>query len=334
MGLETENTEVVAEADPDPLTPEKQLGVEEPKTAEQEYDEFLESIDGNDDEIGVPAGEEPESPVEETPLQEDTPSDQEEDREQPEAQESAEPELEKAMAALRRDGLPQALIEKMSNEEVLEYGEKRAKVQGDTDDAYRQLSELKNGEETPTESSEPSETIAESAEVTPTVDLKEAVQPFAEIFGDDAAQALQSVTQAAIQPYVEQLQMQANAMEALMIDSARGQLSGEYPQLASQEGYQAVQDRMKSLLKTGDYSDVNSLMSDAARITFASESNSQARNYQSKLAQDRSSGQMTPSDKGSIPQKSMTDDDRDNAMLAALESGMSASDARNSFGAY
>ena len=332
MGLEDPNLEVVAEAEPDPKAPDKELGVDEPKTIEQTYDDFLESIDANEEEVGIPAEEQ--APQEEAPQEENTPSDQEEVREQPEPKEDVAPELEKAMAALRRDGLPQTLIEKMSNEEVLEYGEKRAKVQGDTDDAYRQLSELKNGKETPAENNEPSETVAESAEVTPVVDLKEAVQPFAEIFGEDAAQALQSVTEAAIAPYVEQLQTQAAAMETLMVDSARNQLVGEYPGLGTQEGYQAVTDRMKSLLKTGDYSDVNTLMSDAARITFASESNSQAQNYQTKLVQDRNLGQMTPSDKGSIPQKAMTSDDRDDAMLAALEAGMSAADARNTYGAY
>lgn len=336
MGLEDPNNEVVAEAQPDPMAPDKELGVDEPKTIEQEYDDFLESIDGNEEEIGVPAEEQTqqeEAPQEEAP-QEDTPSDQEEVREQPESQKDVAPELEKAMAALRRDGLPQTLIEKMSNEEVLEYGEKRAKVQGDTDDAYRQLSELKNGKETPAESNETSETVAESAEVTPVVDLKEAVQPFAEIFGEDAAQALQSVTEAAIAPYVQQLQTQAAAMETLMVDSARNQLVGEYPGLSTPEGYSAVTDRMKSLLKTGDYSDVNTLMADASRITFASESNSQAQNYQTKLAQDRNLGQMTPSDKGSVPQKSMTSEDRDDAMLAAIEAGMSAADARSTYGAY
>ena len=72
-----------------------------------------------------------------------------EEREETTERELVTDEMEKAISALRRDGLPKSVIEQMTDEQVIETGLKRAKVQSDTDDAFRQLSELKN--QTPVE---------------------------------------------------------------------------------------------------------------------------------------------------------------------------------------
>ena len=126
-------------------------------------DDILARLDAAEDEIGVmmdqAGGEGVEDPVTPAQEQEDATSDQEEDREQPEPINGD--EMEKALSALRRDGLPADVIEKMTNQEVLELGLKRSKVQADTDNAYRELQELKkSGEDT-------AEVVEESAPAEP-----------------------------------------------------------------------------------------------------------------------------------------------------------------------
>lgn len=305
----------------------------EASAEEAQMDSILSQLDANDDDIGVLAEDMPEetAELEVSQPEPDTSSDQEEVREEPEANEES-PDLEKALSALRRDGLPNALIEKMSNEEILEYGDKRSKVQGDTDDAYRQLSELKKAQETAPENIEKSEVPAEPVDQPSFVNLQEAVQPFAEIFGDDAAEALQHVTAAALQPYKEQISAQQNVLEGFLMREAKVELAGQFPSISTDRGFADVQERMQTLVKSGEYSDISTLMADAARLTFADEGGPQGKEQQTRLANRKASGQPTVNGStGANEGPPMTDDERDEAILDALESGTSPEDAMRMF---
>ena len=314
--------------------PEAPITEEGTDEVEAQFDEFLTAVDADEDEVGVKAEdvEQPKEVVAPKPeTKEDTSSDQEEAREEPEATEEV-PELEKALAALQRDGLPTALIEKMSNEEVLEYGEKRSKVQGDTDEAYRKLSELKKVQETAPENSEKSEVPAEPVDQPSSVNLQEAVKPFADLFGDDAAEALQQVTAAALQPYVQQINMQQNVLEGFLVKEAKTELVDQYPSLDTDDGYESVTERMKVLVKSGEYSDVKSLMSDASRLVFADEGGPHGTEYQSKLAKSKASGQPTANGRSTVGGPPMTEEERDDAILEMIESGQSPKDIQRTLG--
>ena len=339
MAEETEQPEMVAEAEPTEAetaleTLETVIAPNDEDVArgEEAMEAYLHSIDSDEEEIGVNADQlaetepaDPEPGEEEEP---DTASDEEEVREQPKAKEPS-PELEKALGALRRDGLPQSLIDKMSDDEILNYGDKRSKVQGDTDDAYRQLTELKKTQETAPESSEESEALAEPADQPPAVNLQDAVKPFAEIFGDDAAEALQQVTAAAVQPYREQLASQQVALEGFLMREARTELQGQFPSLATDEGFVSVQDRMQTLVKSGDYGDITALMSDACRLAFAGEGGPSSKEQQTRLAQTKAGGQPTVDGvRVSHEGPPMTDDERDDAILRAIEGGTNPTDVQ------
>ena len=332
MGLEGDpmNKEVTT----DPKNPDLVMGVAEPssveKTPEQVeedvFDDFLMSVDGEDDD-----GELEEIPTEDSGEVDNTPdadTAEGQDGEQPEA----DVDLEKSLGVLRRDGLPASVIDKMTNEEILALGAKRSKVQGDVDNTYRELQELKSGKETATESEEDSTVQAEPDERPSYANLNSAIEPFSEIFGEDAGQALGAAMQASVQPVLAQFKAQQDMLEGMLLQSSRQTLSERYPGLSDSEGFDRVSGRMQTLVKSGEYQDIGSLMADAARLEFADQSADANKQLQSKLARDKRGGQAMPSGKAATLSSSLSEEEREDALLDALEGGMDISDAKRMYG--
>jgi len=309
---------------------------------DEDLDAVLEALDpaGEDDEdeeelpFGVEEEEEEELPEEADQATEEEPEseDQVDEEEQPVEESVPSDDLEKAIAALKRDGLPASVIEKMTNSEIVALGEKRAKVQGDADNAYRELTELKNQKEMAPESETESAALAEPTDQPVSANVQEAIQPFADIFGDDAAEALSEYGKASMAPLLETIQAQSNMLEAVLMDSAKGKLQDRFPQLADGESYARVSDRMRSLAKTGEYADIDNLMSDAARIEFSDETKQVADEISNKRAKLKAGGQMTPAGGAETPEHSLSNDEREDKLLEALESGMPRHEAQRLFG--
>ena len=309
---------------------------------DEDLDAVLEALDpaGEDDEdeeelpFGVEEEEEEELPEEadQAPEVEPEPEDQVDKEEKPVEEGIPSDDLEKAIAALKRDGLPASVIEKMTNSEIVALGEKRAKVQGDADNAYRELTELKNQKEMAPESETESAALAEPTDQPVSANVQEAIQPFADIFGDDAAEALSEYGKASMAPLLETIQAQSNMLEAVLMDSAKGKLQDRFPQLADGESYARVSDRMRSLAKTGEYADIDNLMSDAARIEFSDETKQVADEISNKRAKLKAGGQMTPAGGAETPEHSLSTDEREDKLLEALESGMPRHEAQRLFG--
>ena len=309
---------------------------------DEDLDAVLEALDpaGEDDEdeeelpFGVEEEEEEELPEEADQATEEEPEseDQVDEEEQPVEESVPSDDLEKAIAALKRDGLPASVIEKMTNSEIVALGEKRAKVQGDADNAYRELTELKNQKEMAPESETESAALAEPTDQPVSANVQEAIQPFADIFGDDAAEALSEYGKASMAPLLETIQAQSNMLEAVLMDSAKGKLQDRFPQLADGESYARVSDRMRSLAKTGEYADIDNLMSDAARIEFSDETKQVADEISNKRAKLNAGGQMTPAGGAETPEHSLSTDEREDKLLEALESGMPRHEAQRLFG--
>lgn len=294
--------------------------------AETEADKLLEALDSSEDEVGVPGDS-----VDNEPVAHEQVSDAEQEPEKADA--TVEPTTtESAISALKRDGISQEIIDKLTEEEVLELGSKRLKVQGDTDNAYRELGELKKSGKSEQTSSDSDSEVAEPAEQPGEGQLENSVKPFADIFGDDAAEALQIYSKTAVEPLATQLQAQQAMLEQMLLDRSRDMLGDRFPQLSTDDGYAKVADRMQNLVKTGQYNDINSLMSDAARIEFSDSANEAALDYQKKKMHQKSSGQMTLADHASTPSQAMTNDEREDKLLEALDNGMSVSEARRMFG--
>ena len=313
-----EPKEEPVEAEEAVVTPEQQ--------GSEQLDQLLLSLDADEDEIGTP--EEALPPEEETRETKETPAgDKAEQEEVPE-------EYERSLSALRRDGLPPEIIDQMTQEQVLDYGAKRLKVQADTDNAFRELQEKSPDEEQAAES--PAEaapdTPAVPAEQPAAVDLDEAIKPFEDIFGTEAANALRAYSEAS-QPQVGELQNQLQyalgALEKQLVDGARSELSGQYPDLATDDGMQKVNDRMQSLVKTGEYTDIGSLMKDAARIELSGSGVAPGLAQKDRL---KAAGQPMTADGADIPGNSLGAEERQDALLDALEGGMDVKEASRLYG--
>jgi len=297
-------------------------------------DDLLARLDAAEDDIGVmledAAGDDPVGDgVEDPEPKEDDSSDQEEDREQPEPIDGD--EMEKALSALRRDGLPADVIEKMTNQEVIDLGVKRAKVQADTDNAYRELRELQeSSKQNDAVKSDQDSEAAEPTEQPVLANLDEAVKPFADLFGDDGAEALKAIQQAAIAPLMGQIRGITNALGEYAAKDARRELADQFPQLSDDQAYGQVEERMGKLIKSGSYSSPRELMADAARLTFADDQRDAAKAYRDKTSKMRSNGQMSSTSKQPAP-ASMSYEDREDMVLELLEGGGSRADARRAF---
>jgi hypothetical protein len=296
-------------------------------------DDLLSRLDAAEDDVGVMAEElEGDDPIGEgvedpEPQEEDTPSDQEEDREQPEPIKSD--EIEKALAALRRDGLPPKVIEQMTNQEVLDLGLKRSKVQADTDNAYRELQELKKTGEDTAESDQESEP-SEPTDQPMSANLKEAVKPFQDLFGEDGAKALEGYQKAVLMPMINKLDHVIQVIGQYTAKEARRELGDKYPQLGDDQAYSKVEERMGKLLKSGAYSSAHELMADAARLEFADDQRDAAKAYRDKVGQMRENGQMSSQSKQSAP-ASLSQEDREDLVLDLLEGGGSKDEARRAY---
>ena len=324
-----------------PELPDEAVQIEQEKAE----DSLLESLDGDEEQIGIeitPLNENSETPDMVAGVEKDEVAAEEAAvKAETEQVEGTPDDLTRSLAALKRDGLPQSVINKMTNEEIMDLGAKRLKVQGDTDDTYRQLAEVTNSDDTASESeteATESATPAPPTSPTPIINLKEAVAPFSDLFGEEAASALESYTSAAVGDTQTRLaevervnEALSGSLEKLMMDRARRNLGEQYPQISSEENYGQVTERMKSLVKSGDYKDYDSLMSDAARIEFADYSASSAASLRQQRNQMKEQGQMAPTT--SAPsEKSLTTDEAEDQILDLLESGVSINDAKQQLG--
>ena len=242
----------------------------------------------------------------------------------------------RAMAALQRDGTPREVLDYMYEQDsdgFTQWGLKREKVQRDGDRFGDEHSKLKSrleeietgeGQPTPTEPGEqpPQQSVANPAQSrAASKPFEQSLTDISEIFGEEAAGAIMSPIQAmsqALGAAVQQIQALTGYAEAREMEVARGSLRERFPQLDTEEAYGQVVERMKSLHKSGDYSDIRSLMTDAARIAYADEAQPKDTAAENKA---KSRGQPTTMSKTKTGNKSLTQEDREDAALDAIFQG-------------
>jgi hypothetical protein len=255
-------------------------------------------------------------------------------------------DYERAMAALMRDGTPRHILDEeyeRNPDRFVEWGLKRAKVQSDGDRFSQEHAELKAKLDATQQVEEGAEgevaaenTSADQTQPAQNLDLTTQRAKIADIFGEEAADAvlqpIQSLTQelkAVIGQQQQRLFQISQMMEQKEVSSVRTQLQERFPQLADDEAFKGVREKMEVLAKTGQYNTYHDVMLDAARISFADAM--QTKTVAAKINQAKSAGQPKQKSTASTATRPKTLDDRDDQVLESLMSGMSLNDVAQQF---
>ena len=252
----------------------------------------------------------------------------------------------RAMAALQRDGTPKDALDYMYEQDpdsFVNWGLKREKVQKDGDkfgDEYSKLKSRLEGME-PSDQQVDSETSQEQPSVQAVTDpartlvanktFEKTKADMSEIFGEEAAEVLMSPIAQLSQSLasaIKQIQTLTGHAEAKELTVAKESLRERFPQLDTEESYQSVVDRMKTLYKSGDYNNINSLMTDAAKLVFADIAPPRDTSAENKA---KSLGQPTVATKTKAGVKTFTHDDREDAALDAIFDGTGLDGAKAAY---
>ncbi len=187
--------------------------------------------------------------------------------EQPKTTPVVRAELAKARKALERDGLPSSLIDSWTPEQIEEIGLKRAKVQSDSDNVYRELSELKKSKESAAKEPDPKISAGNP------VEIDKAFEPIVNTLGEDAAVAFRQLIEThGKQTYERALeafrQEQAQREQALrQVAEARQNLASKYEWLKDDVEF----GKLYAHAQTRDaskFESLEALFDDAARALY------------------------------------------------------------------
>ena len=293
-------------------------------------DEMRAQLDADEDAIGV-------TPEELAALAEEPQDDPEEESSEDggvseegsvDVPEEAEGDLDRALSALRRDGLGKETIDKMTNEEILALGLKRVKVQADTDDAFRRLKELEAAKESATEEEQTESEPSEPTDQPELLNLDSAVEPVTALFGEDAGEALKGIQTATIKSIkdsvIDPMQQNMDYMRAtlgdLMAQNARSRMVAEYPEVQQDEVFASVRERAQKLAANGGYDSLDALLWDAARLEFSDSDRKTARDLSKTRDGLRSNGQPMNTSRRMVP-KGLSADEKDDLIIEMLEEG-------------
>jgi hypothetical protein len=222
-------------------------------------------------------------------------------------------------------------IEALPKERVLAIAAKQNKIQSDLDRRFREGSTPEDGDAT--ESPEDSAATPEAAEAPADspFDLSSMASPLAEALAldDEGTKLLVDFQQQAMSPLLQTIKSQEDliqqtqmALMGMQEDMAVDQLRERFPQLADTDSMTRVRQRMGTLVSSGNYNDMMSLLEDAASIEFARQTTDEVKAARDKLGQLRSNGQPVPAT-GPAPaaQTTYTSEDIEDMVLEALDSG-------------
>jgi len=265
--------------------------------------------------------------------QEETSEDQDDSEEDTETHsEPNSEEYEKAVAALRRDGVPDSALENMSDDEILAWGSKRAKVQADVDGYGAKVKELEDKLNAVSESddsaadSEGESTDQAQSQPEKVTELNQYSERISEIFGDEAAEAVMSPIRDLIEQTKAILEDQRQAIvevqmesQARMLNESRTRLRERFPKLANESDYETVLQGMQKLSAVGEYENLDDLMIDSYRVQFAKLAEQESK--KAEVDRMKNGGQPTTQSQSKTPPRSMSGEDREDAALDALLSG-------------
>lgn len=239
-------------------------------------------------------------------------------------------EYETALNALRRDGIPTKVLEKMDPAEVTEWGLKRAKNQADVDKAYVDLKALKDTK------NEPAKTESAPTQSPASVDLKALAKTVADKVGLDEADtpALEQFGQAildAARKEVSELRQHSEtvgrALVKIEVDRARERLQERFPGLKDDGRFKSVIEKAATI----DASlSIEERMADAAAIVFFDEAAGSHSVAKREIARDKLNGQFTTESR-QTPTRAKTVSEREDDALDAIEAGKGREGARRAY---
>ena len=174
---------------------------------------------------------------------------------------------EKYVKALKRDGWSDEDIAALKPERVKELGERRIKNHTDIDGSYQRLKELENK-------------IAQMGKPTDDgqkmLSLEDALKSYEDQYGPELAAGLKPIVEALRRQENERLakleesmsEYKANAQER-EIESLRKSQTSDWPDLDSDEKYDAVRKAMVDLDRAGIYKTIPDLFNAACRLTMS-----------------------------------------------------------------
>lgn len=251
-------------------------------------------------------------------------------------------DVEKAITSLRRAKIPQTVLKKMSNREIIAMSKDVTARQAEVDETYRELGELRKKSKE-LESRKESDVRAEPTEQPLPNDLTADLAKLANDLGDDAAKALGSIVTRMHAAGVKQSGEEAKALrtelasmsglvERLMTKEIRGDLKERFPEVEDAKKWEKVKDKASTLAKTGDYAGsddpMRDVFEDAARLVIGVPPATSAPKKESRakeLGQPASKSKQTPP-------AALSYEDREDAALDALLKGGSREKAREAYG--
>lgn len=307
-----------------PLAPD--TAPKQTETVEQSEDRILDGLVGRDDA---------------KPKAEEKPKAEKEEKEQPEekaedgasgedADESAdEGDLEKAITSLRRAKVPQTVLKKMTQREIVALSKDMAERQAEVDNAFRELGELRKAKQ---QYESRKESQAEPSEQPLSDDLD---KQLSELFDPETGKALKNLTQRAIEAQTKQLKEELESMSKLvertLTKELRSDLRERFPEVDEADKWDKVQAKAATLAKTGDYAGLDDPMravfEDAAAIVLKQKPASPPKK---DTSQAKANGQPAVKSK-QVPPKALTPEEREIAALDALLDGKGRDAARAAY---
>lgn len=273
------------------------IDIPTPESHEGTADSIDAALDGIDfgDDVESDEVEQVEDDAPEPEGVEETGDETEEDAgDEPDAPGISRDDLTRAMGILRRDNVPDELIQdwiENNPEKLIAWAERSGKRQGDID---RRLGVAKPDEEAKeTDESDKAEPTGSPAD---DKSLAELVRPFADEMGSEHAEAtltslakhVRDSTLAEVRPKLEAFEQGygrlAQTLERMAVKQARDGLRERFPQVSDESKWAKVMGRAQTLSKTGGYEDIESVLADSARLEFGE---FKLRDEQARLAKSR-----------------------------------------------
>ena len=249
------------------------------------------------------------------------------------------PELKAAYKALRRDGVPYHLLDKMSSEspeELLEWAEKARKRQEDVDTKIgKKDGKSSKDNEVKDEGESKEEGVSEDSSEE---DAEDTISKIKEQFGDEASEPLLKLN-SQLQRQNENLQAQMQAMQEAQLNDALALservLSNLWPDLSTNR--ESIHQRMAQIGKEhpNEFSSVEQ-MKFAAAVDILGEPKNQEKetkqpNQSAAEPDPRDLGQPANQSGGSMPQAMMSSAEREDAALEVLLNGGTREEAKRAF---
>jgi len=209
---------------------------------------------------------------------------------------------DKALKALQFDNVPVKVLAGMSNDEIIEWGNSRAKNHGDWQTLREEVAALRKAA--------PGESVAVKDPIKANDAYETELADLAEVFGDDAVEPFRKVLEAASTAATGQTQALFDRLTKMEQSAARRELDGEWNLSEDSRWKQVLEVRNAD---RNEYESETDALRAAARQAFADET---LADYKRKLAHEhkqRSNGQPMTESAATAPSA------RDGTTVAQLE---------------